>query len=182
MKNNILIVILFVLFSACNSKTNEKNNDNKAPDTIKRIVQKIERFFPEEKNVEEFDTILSGKQLQILIKKTNLDTFITREYEVVEKKQIDKYRDTEISLVIKQNSEILLDTVFRKENFISNTPKDFMKIAVFNDYSFDKIEKDRIEFWGTVSEPETCSAFDFHHYFDLKSKKLYFEEDVEEDE
>ena len=93
-----------------------------------------DRFFPKEKTVEKFDTLIVDKNLEISITKSYSDSFVTNEFENEGKKQVDKYRDAEISLKIKQDNKILLDTLFKKENFNNYIDKNFQKIAVFHGY------------------------------------------------
>ena len=75
--------------------------------------------------MEKFDTLIVDKNLEIIITKSYLDSFVTNEFEIEGKKQVDKYRDAEISLKIKQDNKILLDTLFRKENFNNYITKIF---------------------------------------------------------
>ena len=75
--------------------------------------------------MEKFDTLIVDKNLEISITKSYSDSFVTNEFEIEGKKQVDKYRDAEISLKIKQDNKILLDTLFRKENFNNYITKIF---------------------------------------------------------
>jgi hypothetical protein len=120
--------------------------------------------------VGKFDTLIVDKNLEISITKSYLDSFVTNEFENEGKKQVEKYRDAEISLKIKQNNKILLDTLFRKENFNNYINKNFQNIAVFHGYWLDGIDNEKIQFFGTISKPETDWAFDFHHNFYFKDK------------
>ena len=81
-----------------------------------------------------------------------------------------------------QNSQTLLDTVFRKEQFSKYGDKGFMDIAIFHNYWFNKLDKDRIELLGVISKPETDWTIDFHHYFDLTSKTLTFKQEMNDEE
>ena len=78
----------------------------------------------------------------------------------------------EISLKIKQGNKIILDTLFRKENFNNYIDENFQKIAVFQGYWLDEIDNEKIQFFGTISKPETDWAFDFRHNFYFKDKSL----------
>ncbi len=178
MRNSILILVFSYLLISCNSQTDKKSAIVESVDSSAVILsnQKLERFFPEKKTVVEFDTTIADRQIQITIKRTDLDSYVINEYEYEGKKQIDKYRDAEIALTIKQKYQLLLDTVFRKSHFSKNAENGFMDIAIFNNYWFNKINKDRIEFLGTISKPETDWALDFNHYFDLTNKTLKFVE------
>ena len=42
----------------------------------------LERFFPEENETVEFDTIISAQNLEISIKSTTLDSYVTNEFEI----------------------------------------------------------------------------------------------------
>lgn len=184
LRNRILISTFFFLLFACNSKTDKKSTIIESTDSSTTSFTNIksERFFPEIKTSEKFDTILADKQLEVTIIRTDLDSYIVNEYEDNGKKQIDKYRDAEIALIIKQNSETLLDTIFRKEQFSKYGDKDFMDIAIFHNYWFNTLDKDRIELFGVISKPETDWIIDFHHYFDLTTKKLTFKQEISDDE
>ena len=182
-RNKLLILSFTLLLFACNSQTVKKSAITNAADsvTVTLINYKSERFFPEKKGTEKFDTLIANRQLQITIKKTVLDSFVTNEYEEDGIKHIDKYRDSEISLTINQNSQKLLDTVFRKKQFSKYGDKGFMDIAIFHNYWFNKLSKDRIEFLGVISKPETDYTLDFYHYFDLTNKKLNFVEHTDDE-
>ncbi len=184
MKNCILISILTLLHFSCNSRTDKKTIEVDRVDssTVSLAHIKSERLFPETKTTEKFDTLIADKQLQITIIRTDLDNYVLHEYEENGKKQIDKYRDAKILLTIKQNSKTLLDTVFRKEHFSKYGDKGFMGIAVFHNYWFKKTGKDKIEFFGVISEPETDWTFDFHHYFDLKTRKFLLKKEIGDEE
>lgn len=173
-----------LLLFACNSSTDKKSKEVETTDSSTAALtnSKSERFFPETKAIEKFDTLIADKQLQVTIIRKDLDSYVANEYENNGKKQIDKYRDAEIALIIKQNSQTLLDTVFRKEQFLNYADKSFMDIAIFHNYWFNKLDKDKIELFGVISKPETDFTLDFHHYFDFTSKTLTFKQEINEDE
>ncbi|MBO9701002.1 MAG: hypothetical protein J7604_12385 [Sporocytophaga sp.] len=115
---NCVYILIFAFSIACTSQedktsTNAEPLDSSAK-TLKNTIS--ERFFPEIKETEIFDTLIADRQIQITIKKTHLDSYVTLVYEEGGNKQFDNYRDAEIAL-IKQDSQILLDTVFRKVSF-----------------------------------------------------------------
>ena len=183
MRKNILILILVFLLFACNSQTEKKktiikNADNSAVTLDKK---KSEKFIPKTKGTEKFDTIIADSKMQITIKKTDLDSYVINEYEVDGNKQIDRYRDAEISLTIKQNSQIFLDTVFTKRQFSKYANKEFLDNAIFFNYWFEAAGKDKIQFFGVIAKPETDNTMDFYHYFDLTNRKLTFIQKPEED-
>lgn len=166
MKTFKLLPIIFLTILSC----------SKRKEVFKKPIitseNPTDRFFPKEKTVEKFDTLIIDKNLEISITKSYLDSFVTNEFEIEGKKQVDKYRDAEISLKIKQDNKILLDTLFRKENFNNYIDKDFQNIAVFHGYWLDGIDNEKIQFFGTISKPETDWAFDFRHNFYFKNKSL----------
>jgi hypothetical protein len=143
---------------------------------------KSERFIPENKEEVKFDTIIADKQIQITITRTDLDSYVVHEYEDDGKTQIDKYRDAEITLKVKQKSQIILDTVLRKDQFSKYAEKGFMNIANFHNYWFNTLENGKIELFGVISKPETDWSLDFHHYFDLTTKRLSFKEEINDEE
>lgn len=166
MKTIKLLPIIFLTILSC----------SKRKEVFKKPIitseNPTDRFFPKEKTVEKFDTLIIDKNLEISITKSYLDSFVTNEFEIEGKKQVDKYRDTEISLKIKQDNKIILDTIFRKENFNNYIDKDFQNIAIFHGYWLNEIDNEKIQFFGTISKPETDWAFDFHHNFYFKDKSL----------
>lgn len=91
-----------------------------------------------------------------------------------DKISIEKYRNAEIILTIKQNENILIDTTFRKEQFTKSFEKEFLDIAIFHNYWFNKIDENGIEFIGVITEPETDNTVDFNNYYNFKTKSLEF--------
>lgn len=184
MKNNIIISILLLSLFACNAKTQKESTEVKTTysTAVSSTNIKSERFFPEKKETIKFDTLLADKQLHVTIIKSDLDSYVTNEYDDDGKKQIDKYRDAEIKLTIKQKSQTLLDTVFRKMQFSQFADKGFMDIAIFHNYWFNNLDKDKIELFGVISQPETDYTLAFYHYFDLTNRKLNFVEHTDDEE
>ena len=180
MKTTFCLPILLLAILSCSKKQEEKIEVFNKP--IITSENSTDRFFPKEKKVEKFDTLIVDKNIKISITKSYLDSFVTNEFENEGKKQVDKYRDAEISLKIKQDNKTLLDTLFRKENFNNYINKNFQNIAVFHGYWLDGIDYEKIQFLGTISKPETDWAFDFHHNFYFKNKTLKTEiiEETEE--
>lgn len=180
MKNRILISTLTLLLFSCNSRTEGVVPKLKVVDssTVSLTNIESERFLQETDGSKKFDTILVDKQLHVTIIRTELDSYVEHEYVENGKKQIAKYRDAEIALTIEKGSQTLLDTVFRKEHFLEFGDQAFMDIAIFHNYWFDRLDNDRIEFFGVIGVPETDWTIDFHHYFDLSSKTLTFEQNI----
>ena len=123
MKTTFCLPILLLAILSCSKKQEQKIEIFSKP--IITSENFTDRFFPKEKTVEKFDTLIVDKNLEIRITKSYLDSFVTNEFENEGKKQVDKYRDAEISLKIKQDNKILLDTLFRKENFNNYITKIF---------------------------------------------------------
>lgn len=165
-----LLIIVFTLIS-CNSSTEERLPSNDSAKSVVAVaVEKSVRFFPDIKSTVTFDTTINDGQLQIIITKTDRDSYVAREYE----QQIDRYRDAEVALTVKQKGQILLDTTFRKEQFSKYADTGLIDVAIFHNYWFKNIDKNKIEFFGTICEPETDWALDFNHLFDLTNKRLEF--------
>lgn len=184
MINRILFSVITFLLIACNSQTNKESTISVSADSsnVTLTNMKSERFIPETKGIEKFDTLIVDRQIQITITKTDLDSYVTNEYDDESRNQIDKYRDTEITLTIKQKSQTLLDTIFSKEQFSKYGDIGFMEFAIFHNYWFDKLDNNKIELFGVISKPETDWTIDFHHYFDLTSKTLSFEQEISDEE
>lgn len=183
MRKNIIILTLSLLLFACNTKTDKKSTEVVSADSSPSFLTNIksERFFPETKAIVKFDTLITERQLQVTIIRTDLDSYVVNEYDNNGKKQIDKYRDAQIALTIKQKSHTILDTVFTKEQFSKYGDIGFMDIAIFHNYWFNKLDNDKIELFGVISKPETCWTIDFHHYFDLSNRKLTFKQEINDE-
>ena len=170
MKTTFILPFLLLAILSCSKKQEQKIEVFKKP--VISNENSTDRFFPKERTVEKFDTLIVDKNLEISITKSYLDSFVNNEFENEGKKQVEKYRDAEISLKIKQDNKILLDTLFRKENFNNFIDENFQKIAIFHGYWLDGIDNEKIQFFGTISKPETDWAFDFRHNFYFKDKSL----------
>lgn len=198
MKTKFLILTATLLIFACGGQKNENTRTEKKNEIVASVNKQfdtltvskgtnqndnavIERYFPEEKETEEFDTIISAQNVEISIKSRTLDSYVTNEYEIEGIKHIDKYRGSEKHLFIKKSNEVLIDTIFKKSNFTEMTGEDFLKIADFHGYWFNKIENDTIELFGVISKPETDWSIAFYHYFDLKTKTFKIEEHIDEE-
>jgi hypothetical protein len=147
-----------------------------------QIEKKSERFIPQAKGSETFDTIIASRNIQIIISKTNLDSHVVNEYLEGDHKQIDKYRDSEIELKIIQNSQTIFDTILRKEQFSTYGDEGFMEIAIIHNYWFNQIDNEKIELFGVINQPETDYSIAFYHYFDLMTGNLIFEEYTEDED
>lgn len=182
MNKLILIWLTTVIFLSCSKhkkeaiKINTKNNPLTIKENSNLKTKSIIRYFPKEKDVIEFDTIIAAKNLRITIQSKFLDSYVINEFDSESIKYTNKYRNNEKHLVIKQSNKIIIDTVFRKNNFEKLAGKDFLKIAQFHNYSFNEIKNDTIELFGIISKPETDWSFVFNHYFDLNTKEFRIEE------
>ncbi|OXA79100.1 protein of unknown function [Flavobacterium aquidurense] len=182
MKKNIVRLILLISLISCsdrNSKlTAEKENVDQ---THSNKTKTAERFFPENIETETHDTILDGN-FKIAITKTSLKSFVINAFLEMNIKHIDKYRDNEIHLKITQKSEVILDTLFRKELFKNQIDQSFIKTANFHNYWFEKSENGKLIFMGTICKPETDICFDFNHYYDIKTKSFEIKKMEPDDE
>ena len=113
MKTTFCLPILLLFILSCSKKQEEKIEVFNKP--IITNENSTDRFFPKEKTVEEFDTLIIDKNLEISITKSYLDSFVTNEFENEGKKQVEKYRDAEISLKIKPVSYTHLDVYKRQK-------------------------------------------------------------------
>lgn len=172
MKNIFISTFAFLLF-ACNAQTEKKPISIQLPDTTTTTLTTS----PSEK----FDTIIVDQQIQIIITKTYVDSYVSYEYNENGHTQIDNYNDMEIALTIKQYSQTILDTVFTKQQFSKHADEGFMDISVFHNYWFNKIDNNKIELFGVIGQPETDYVLAFYHYFDLKNNKLSFVEYIDEE-
>ena len=187
-----------IIFFSCSEQKKEKVTVEKQPESVQTSNERnetltisksqnlkdksiIERFFPEENETVKFDTIVSALNLEISIQSTTLDSYVTNEFEIEGVKHIDKYRDSEKHLIIKKSNEVVIDTVFKKSDFTELTGKNFLKIADFHGYWFNKIENDTIELFGVISKPETDWSVAFYHFIDLKSMTFELREHIDEE-
>ena len=96
-----------------------------------------------------------------------------------------KDRDTATLDVFKKemsaSPEALEKYVFKKSDFTELTGEDFLKIADFHGYWFNKIENDTIELFGVISKPETDWSVAFYHFLDLKSMTFELQEHIDEE-
>lgn len=197
MKNLFFIIVITILLSSCSNEKKKKavveketiknesamemvdslNSQQNENASTKKVV---ERYFPKEKEIAEFDTTIAQKDLRISIESRFLDSFVVDEFDSDGVNYIDKYRDSENHLVIKNSNEILIDTVLRKKDFIELAGQEFLEIAIFHRYWFNNIESDTIELFGVISKPETDWSFAFYHYFDLRTKTFKIKQHLEE--
>lgn len=197
MKNPFLIFIVIILLLSCSNDKKKKTIVEKETiknESVTEMVDSlnsqqnesastktvVERYFPKEKEIAEFDTTIAQKDLRISIENRFLDSSVVVEFENDGINYIDKYRDIENHLVIKNSNEILIDTVLRKNDFIELAGQEFLEIANFHRYWFNNIESDTIELFGVISKPETDWSFAFYHYFDLRTKTFKIKQHLEE--
>ena len=185
----ILISFLFVLSCKSESKTDLSNSSKdtieegklKSPVNPKIKDSIIEKFFPDTKDPIKNDTLIQNRGIQISIVQIPLDSYVVNEFNSDGIKNIHKYRDFENHLIIEKNSVTLIDTIFRKENFLENTGQEFQEISVFHGYWFREIKDNQIELFGMLSKPETDYSFGFQHFFDMTSGEFKIKPSIEED-
>ena len=197
MRNYHLIMTVSLLLISCSKQTEENTKvqretkhvesateviDSQTFLTEETVKEKsvVERFFPTRKETVEFDTTISEINLSISIKSTFLDSYVINEFETEDTKHIDKYRDSEKHLIIKNSSQTLVDTVFKKSDFSNLTGPEFLEIADFHSYWFRELKNDTIEFFGVISKPETDWSTPFYHFFDIKTQTFKVERYIEE--
>lgn len=169
------IFVITLLFISCNSKTEKNSETIKQINSLHKVAEiGTEKLYPIKKGTEIFDTLIVNKQIKISIKRKDLDSYVVHKSWSSDKMFIEKYRNAEIILTIKQNENIIIDTIFRKEQFTKSFGKEFLDIAIFHNYWFNKIDENGIEFLGVLTEPETDNSFDFNNYFNFKTKSLEF--------
>lgn len=171
----LLAIVIVLLFIACNSKSNKDSETLKSQKSTQTVTQTdTVKIYPTEKATEKFDTLIANKNIKISIVRKDLDSYVLHDSWSSEKKYIEKYRNAEIALTIIQNEKVLLDTIFKKEQFAKSLGNDFLKIAIFHNYWFKNINEKGIEFFGVITEPETDNTLDFNHFYNFKTKKLEF--------
>jgi hypothetical protein len=173
----ITILLLGLLVIACNQKTNQ-SEETPAEENVNPLVN----FIPETKESIQIDTVLKDLNLKISIIQTPTNTYLSQEYEIDSVMYTTNYRDLEQRLIIKKGDQILMDTTFSKQTFISYSSQEFFNEAIFSWYSFTRIEESKLEFFGAVAKPETDWAFAFNHYYDLKTGAFEVKEQIFEEE
>jgi hypothetical protein len=182
MKQHLAIVIV-LLFIACNSKKEKEPQKLQFQKLPPKVAQTdTAKIYPMEKATEKFDTLIANKNINISIVRRDLDSYVLHDSWASDKKYTDKYRNAEIALTITQNEKVVLDTIFKKEQFAKSLGNDFLKIAIFHNYWFKNIDEKGIEFFGVITEPETDNTLDFNHFYNFKTKKLEFAIAKEEEE
>lgn len=180
MRNRFFIVLLiFLSLLSCKKNTDKQDIESNSLNNESENYTIIERYFPETKQEERFDTLAQSIQVSIITKL--LDTYAINEHENPEDKikYIDKYRDGQIELKITQDSEIIIDTIFVKESFLDYIDQSFLDITNLH-YSFYEVKNDTAIFYGSIIKPETDWDFSFKHNLSLKTKKFSVQEEIEE--
>lgn len=127
------------------------------------------------------DTTDQTSGIRITLTESTLDSYVTNQHGNDSVKYIDKYRDTEWSVKVLRNNEVLTDTVFSKENFGDHLESEFLGVANFHGYWIRRIQPDKIEFFGVIAKPETDWSFAFYHYLDLRTRKFAVKEHIDEE-
>ena len=197
MKNPFFIFLITILLLSCSNEKKKKavveketiknENATERVDSLNSQLDEsastkkvVERYFPKEKEIAEFDTTIAKKDLRISIESRFLDSFVADEFESGGIKYVHKYRDSEKHFVIKNSNDILIDTILRKNDFVALAGQEFLEIANFHRYWFNNIESDTIALFGVISKPETDWSFTFYHYFDLTTKTFKVKQHIEE--
>lgn len=79
MKFSVAIVFLVLGLASCNSEKKEKVINETTPDNNKS--QTGGNYYPSEKTVEKFDTLIQNKQIQVTIIRKDLDSYVVNEFE-----------------------------------------------------------------------------------------------------
>jgi hypothetical protein len=182
-KLNLFTLILAIFFIACNSKSEKNSEVSTQIKSSQEVIKKdSDKLYPIQKEIVKFDTLIQNRNIWISIVRKDLDSYVLHESWGEDGKHIDKFRNAEIELTIKQNENILLDTIFRKEQFVKSVGNKFLDIVIFHNYWFEKIDENKIEFLGVITEPETDNTVDFNHYFYFKTNRLKYSESVNSEE
>ena len=188
----ISILIFAYLLVSCNSHKGKASNTVKSTDssTTKGINpkpkpveetddpiwietnKKSEVLSSETKGPEKVEVTIPERQLKITIIKSYLNSYVQKKYS----ETTYKYRDVQMSLTIKQNSQILLDTIFRKEDFAKYLGKEYIEGSIFEKYIFlyRGLEQNKVEILGKIDPKRNPEKVLFSHYFDLADKTLKF--------
>ena len=177
---HLTLVLLVAGLTSCTETTNQTDISSSS-DSLNIDINVIERYFPAENTVNVKDTIIHTLGIQITITEKTLDSYVANEYANDDLKHVDRYRDVERQLKILKDSMVLVDTVFKKETFKGLLDKGFLELSNFHGYWINKVEADKIEFFGVIAKPETDWTFAFYHYFDVKTKTFEIKEHVDED-
>ena len=158
-KLKIFILLPAIFFISCNSKS-EKNLEVSTPIKSSQEVTQNDsgKLYPIRKETIKFDTLIRSKNIRISIVRKDLDSYVLHESWGEDGKHADKYRNAEIELTIEQNENILLDTIFRKEQFVKTVENKFLDIVIFHNYWFEKIDENKIEFLGVITERTIVSS------------------------
>ena len=135
-----------------------------------------ERFFPKNKINYQKDTLIKKLDLKISITEKSLNTFVMDTFTSEGVKYFDKYRDTEFLLLIQKGNLKILDTTFKKDNFVNLAGKELIEYGNFTNYQLNNISETEIEFFGVINEPETDWSFPFYHKYDLKRNEFKIKE------
>lgn len=192
-KHIYIIVISLSVFCSCNLNNDNSSKNNSFINSLKNRVRLDKTVTPtfieltknsvilstETNGSEKCVTELRNKNLEIIILKSYLDNYLenkgfSRNY---------RYKDVQINLIIKQNSIVILDTTFRREQFakqiLEQRDRNFFSKSFFQVYEFSEYHNDSntIIFYGDFGYNEymgSDSSFQFSHFFDIKNRKLNF--------
>lgn len=181
MKTAIIALTFFYCFLACknraphdeNSDKNllESNNVNFKSMEVKKDTFLFDYFG-------DTDTSFLKGNLKIKIIGTPLKSFVTQVKEDGAFLRTYNYHDYSYKLLISFRDSVFLDTFFSKQEYLKHTSKEFIDSSTFYGYWIEKYDSksDRLIFFGNISQPETDWGYQFRNIFDLKTKRLFFEE------
>ncbi|WP_299246226.1 DUF4738 domain-containing protein [uncultured Aquimarina sp.] len=198
MKVKIIILVLTMGFISCKPERKSENinsNSKKDLNTEIKAVQNeksvektqpihdtIERFFPLEKETIKKDTLIKNLDIRISIVQNSLDSYVVDEFDSDGVKNIHKYRDSEHHLTINKGAKVLIDTIFKKDEFVENAGQQLIDISRFHGYWFNKIKDEQIELFGVISKPEGDDwTFAFKHLFDIRTGRFEIKESVDDE-
>ncbi len=181
MKNylsTLLLLLIALQLISCDYTISMK--DEIIDDDLNQIIINHDIPFVNTKDV--FDTLINSDSYEIIISKNHLTSRVFNAYKNEDTIIRYLYHDAEISLKIKKNNDLIMDTLLDKKLFKSITEPGFTENAVFHLYRKFAIHKDEIQFIGTICKPETDWCLDFIHHYNLKTNKMSFEKLKNQDE
>jgi hypothetical protein len=181
MKNylsTLLVNLIALQFISCDYTISIK--DEIIDDDLNQIIINHDMPFVNTKDV--FDTLINSDSYQIIISKNHLTSRVFNEYKNEDTIIHYLYHDAEISLKIKKNNDLILDTLFDKKLYKSITEEGFTENAVFHMYRKFAVKNDEVQFIGTICKPETDWCLDFIHHYNIKTNKMSFEKLKDPDE
>lgn len=183
-----LYVLLFIYFLfSCKRLDNKESMMNKSkgdkkslsyeldndPSLIQTGVGGDKQIYTETSSPEKFYIFLPERQVEVTIQQSYLSTYVTQIYP---SGASTKYRDRQFSVKIKHKSQIVLDTILIKEDFLKYIDKENIENTILSKYYFifGKDDPNRIEFNIEMDPSELASHNEFKHIFDVRNKTMKF--------